>query len=672
MTDDRSRSLQELRILGTPAEPAFDSLVALAAGRFDAAIAVAAFLDGDRQWFKARVGLAAEELPAAGSIARAAMDANTAIVVPDMSHDTRFASDAILREHPARFCAAAPIRTAAGVAIGALVVLDGAPRAASPAAARDIETLATLVAKELERRCRQFSDTLVEGSYRGLLELSSNAIIVIDEAGTIHATNPATEQMFGHPHDRLIGRNISALMPPSHRSAHPGYLERYRATGERRVIGFRREVEGCRADGSTFPMVLRVVEWRDASGARFFTGMARDISEQKAAERALIEARNEATKAWERLEDAIDALPEGFALFDAEDRLVAVNERVRTLYSGIAVDLLEGAQYEHLLRTAVSQGLFKLPPDTDREAWIADRLTYHRAPDGVEEIELADGRWVRFQERVTREGGRVGLRLDITATKQREAVLRHSIEAAEASNLSKTQFLATMSHELRTPLNAIIGFSQLMLAGLAGEISESNAVYLRLIAESGEHLIKIINEVLDLARLDTGHLTLSTQVLDIRRILSAVLSQARQTARANNVTLGLDAPEALPSLRGDPLRLQQAFASLVANGIKFAPNGHVTVTVSPDVRDRLTVVVADTGIGMRPEDVAVALEPFSQLDAGLDRKFEGCGIGLSLASRLIALHDGQIVINSTPGHGTRVQVRLPVETQAAAPANDGA
>ncbi len=646
MIDDRSRALQELRVLRTPAEPAFDDLVGLAAGRFGAAIAVIALLDGDRQWFKARIGLDADDLPSAGSIALAAADAGTAIIVPDASLDARYAADAILHGHSMRFCAAAPIRAASGEAVGALVIMDGAPRAAA--------------------------QTLADGSYSGLLELSSNAIIVIDESGTIHAANPATEQMFGHPRAGLIGRNISALMPPSHRSAHPGYLERYQATGERRVIGFGREVEGCRADGSTFPMVLRVVEWRDPSGTRFFTGMARDVSEQKATERALIEARNQATQAWERLEDAIDALPEGFALFDAEDRLVATNRRVRALYSGIAPELLERAKYEHLLRTAVSQGMFKLPPDTDREAWIADRLAYHRAPTGFEEIELADGRWVQFQERTTREGGRVGLRLDISEMKHREADLRRSMEAAEAANLSKTQFLATMSHELRTPLNAIIGFSQMMLAGLAGPISDSTANYLGLIGESGEHLIKIISEVLDLARLETGSLTLSKQSLDIRRILSAVLSQAREAAQANDVTLDLDAPGELPPFHGDPIRLQQAFAGLVANGIKFAPGGRVAVTVSAELEDWLTVTVADTGIGMRPEDVASALEPFRQLDSGLDRKFEGCGLGLSLAARLIALHHGEIAIDSTPGGGTRVQVRLPLEFQIAMPADDRA
>ena len=227
-----------------------------------------------------------------------------------------------------------------------------------------------------------------------------------------------------------------------------------------------------------------------------------------------------------------------------------------------------------------------------------------------------------------------------------------------------------MSHELRTPLNAIIGFSQLMLAGLAGPVSPSTADYLGLIGESGEHLIKIISEVLDLARLETGSLMLNEQSLDIRRILSAVLSQARDTAQANGVTLDLDAPGKLPLLHGDPMRLQQAFAGLVANGIKFAPGGNVTVTVSPDIDDCLTVTVADTGIGMRPEEVAVALEPFRQLDSGLDRKFEGCGLGLSLAARLIALHDGQIAIDSTPGGGTRVQVRLPLEIRTSAPPDD--
>jgi len=656
----------DLRTLDAAAEPEFDSLVRLAAGRFAAAVAVVILSDGDRQRLEARVGVGPRTYPAAGSIAAASAETGAAIWTEDASRDSRFASDALVLETAARFCAAAPIYGAGGGSIGALLVMDPTPRSVSPTDLGDLQTLAGLVGDRLERRRRQLSDEMTEAPYRALVELSISAIIVIDEKGIIRAANPATEQVFGVLGVTIIGRNIRVLMPEPDRSGHQGYIERYLETGERRILGTGREVEGLRADGSVFPMSLRIVEWRNPAGVRFFTGVARDLSKEKAAERALVEARNAATAARERLEDAIDALPEGFGLFDADDHLIAVNARVRALYSGIRGDLLEGARYEDLLRATVERGLFKLPHGTDTETWVEERLAYHRDPEGVEEIELANGRWVRFQERVTRDGGRVGLRIDITGAKQREQELRRSMEAAEAASRSKTQFLATMSHELRTPLNAIIGFSQLLLSGITGPVPDGTAEYVKLIAQSGEHLIEIINEVLDLARIETGELTLNRQQLDVARLLTTVVEEAREQAERRGITLALDHVDAVPEMRGDPIRLKQIVAELVANGIKFTASGGVRVAASLDKgAGQVTILVSDTGIGMRREDIATALAPFAQVDAGLDRRFEGCGLGLSLAARLTALHGGELTIDSVPDVGTRVRVRLPLGERGA-------
>lgn len=650
-----------LRTREVAADPALDRLVRLAAGRFAAAVAVVVLVDADRQWLKAGVGVGPGAFSAAGSIAAASAMSCAMIGVDDTACDSRFASDALAMQTSARFCAAAPIYGAGGGSIGALVIMDPTPRPVSPMDLSDLETLAGLVGDGLERRRRQLSDEMTEAPYRALVELALSAIIVIDETGTVRAANPATEQLFGVTATDILGRNVRSLMPEPHRSGHQGYIERYLATGERRILGAGREVEGLRAEGSTFPMNLRIVEWRNPAGVRFFTGVARDLSKEKAAERALVEARNAATQARERLEDAIDALPEGFGLFDAEDCLIAVNARVRALYSGISSELLEGARYEDLLRATVERGMFKLPPGIDLGTWIQERLAYHRNPEGVEEIELANGRWVRFQECGTRDGGRVGLRIDITEVKRREEELRLSMEAAEAASRAKTQFLATMSHELRTPLNAVIGFSQLLLSGIAGEMPDSASGYVALIAKSGEHLIEIIDEVLDLARIETGELSLKRRRVDVALLLATIVEEAREQAENSGIGLTLEHVEAIPEMHADPIRLKQIVAELVANGIKFTPNGGVRVSAILDEdAGQISILVSDTGIGMRREDIATALAPFAQVDAGLDRRFEGCGLGLSLAARLTALHGGELTIDSVPDVGTRVQVRLPL------------
>jgi PAS domain S-box-containing protein len=250
---------------------------------------------------------------------------------------------------------------------------------------------------------------------------------------------------------------------------------------------------------------------------------------------------------------------------------------------------------------------------------------------------------------------------DITEAVNADRKLLEAKEAAEAANLAKSQFLANISHELRTPLNAIIGFSEMLLQGLAGRLQKKQKEYNGLVYQSGQHLLKIINDILDLAHVDSGKFDLHEERgVDVGSIIEASISLTKDRATAGGVSLSVEIEEALPHLMADPTRLKQILLNLVTNAIKFTgPGRSVVVSAHCSADGGIVFEVRDTGVGMTPEEIAIALEPFGQVDAGHTRRHEGTGLGLPLARRLAELHGGSLHVESQKGYGTTVTVTLP-------------
>jgi signal transduction histidine kinase len=242
----------------------------------------------------------------------------------------------------------------------------------------------------------------------------------------------------------------------------------------------------------------------------------------------------------------------------------------------------------------------------------------------------------------------------------REAALRAKGAAEEASRV-KSHFLANMSHELRTPLNAIIGFSEVIEKQLFGPIAnERYAQYIADIRTSGQHLLRLVDEVLDLSKLEAGTLSLAEELVDLATLIADCCNFVRLQAQQQGVTLHLDLPPDLPSLAADELRVKQILLNLLANAVKFTPSGgEVRVTASVRPNGELAIAVADTGIGMRPDDVAVALQPFQQLEGSLSRRYAGAGLGLPLAKTLVERHGGTLAVRTAPGRGTAIEVVMP-------------
>ena len=421
---------------------------------------------------------------------------------------------------------------------------------------------------------------------------------------------------------------------------------------------------------------------QDGEAGPHLIGIAVDTSEQK----SLVERTMEADL---RLRDAIETIPEAFVLWDADNRLVLCNSNFQELH--------------HLPEEAVAAG-------TSYEAIVAaGRKPVIRtavANDGVEprgartfEAQLDDGRWMHISERRTKDGGYVSVGTDITKIKQHEQKLvegekrqiativdlrksRQALELqtaeladlaqkyaeektrAEEANAAKSKFLANMSHELRTPLNAIIGFSEIMELGMFGPLgAEKYTEYSRDIRESGEYLLDVINDILDMSKIEAGGIRLTPEIVALEPVLADCLRVV--STRAGEKRLKLDAKvDSDIELNADRRSLKQIALNLLSNAVKFTPDGGAVTVRGRRRGGKVTIVIADNGIGIPKDALRKLGRPFEQVESQLTKRHQGSGLGLAIAKSLVELHGGVMRIRSKLGQGTMVMVRLPLHTKA--------
>ena len=368
-----------------------------------------------------------------------------------------------------------------------------------------------------------------------------------------------------------------------------------------------------------------------------------------------------------RIWAAIEAIPDGFVLYDREERLVTCNQRYRDICADSAPYMEVGVKFEDLLRHGLAAGAH--PDALGREAeWISQRLYLHRNPGAVAEEQLADGRWIRGQDHPTPDGGRVGLRMDITAEKAQQSALEAARLQAEAASRAKSAFLANMSHEIRTPMNGVVGMAELLCDTT---LSEDQRLFAETIRSSGEALLVIINDILDYSKIEAERLTLHPEPFDLERTIHEIAMLLQPRAREKGIDLLIDFDMFLPTRYvGDPGRMRQVLTNLMGNAVKFTDKGHVLVRVvgmeSGGEEQQLHISVEDTGIGIAPENLDAIFGEFNQVESEANRKFEGTGLGLAITQRLIERMDGAVWVDSELGKGScfGFRVTLPVAEDA--------
>ena len=414
--------------------------------------------------------------------------------------------------------------------------------------------------------------------------------------------------------------------------------------------------------------------WSDTRGpGDRLVGITIDITEQKLAEER--EAR-----ATETLRDAIESIGEAFVLCDRDRRLITCNSKFREFLKVPAATLTRGTPFDAVLGASAA-----------RASWPAESRFDGGA---VAEIMLEGGRWLQISERRTKDGGFVSVGTDITAIKQQEAeltahqrTLEHTVQdlessrrklqeqarqlvelaekyaaektRAETANRSKSEFLANMSHELRTPLNAIIGFSEIMESKMFGPLgAKKYEEYVEDIHASGQHLLDVINDILDMSKIEAGRLTLEPVLLDAREVVEEALRLVSGRADEGRVKI-LNLIDVEQRIYADKRAMKQVLLNLLSNAVKFTPAGGQVTLSAGSGPEGIILTVADTGIGIPAAALPKIGRPFEQVESHHNKKHKGTGLGLALSRSLVELHGGRLDIESTEGVGTSVRITLP-------------
>jgi signal transduction histidine kinase len=363
------------------------------------------------------------------------------------------------------------------------------------------------------------------------------------------------------------------------------------------------------------------------------------------------------------LQTTLENIGEGLSVFDGKGRLLVWNTRFCELLD-LPRDLSAGAPLRDILTLQAVRGDFG---DVDPEAEVARRFAafFCDVPKIYERV-TSGGRILQIRRREMPDGAIVSVYSDITEIKASERKLIRARSQAEMANHAKSEFLANMSHELRTPLNAIIGFSEIISQELFGPIAnEKYLEYMKDIHKSSLHLLSIINDVLDMSKIEAGKLELSKEALNIRAVIGEVIRMMRERAECRGIELMAQLVDEEIDTWADERAIKQIFLNLLSNAIKFSnEGGRVYIRVVGNRPDLAVVEFEDFGIGMTEEEQERALQPFGQAQPSTTRNYGGTGLGLPITKGLIEAHGGRLEIRSRPGHGTVVRVILPAERKA--------
>jgi len=392
-----------------------------------------------------------------------------------------------------------------------------------------------------------------------------------------------------------------------------------------------------------------------------FVSMYTDITRR-------VEAQKEIELARNRLSDAIQSISDGFALWDSEDRLITFNDRCREFLK-LATPIVLGMKFEAFVREMAKRRAKDTSPDDDTEAWVARQLALHRSGKSDEELQLEDGTWLRIGSRRTRDDGVVTTLADISALKHRELELADLVarlevarDQADEASRTKSAFLANMSHELRTPLNAIIGYSEILKEEAQDQGLDELLPDIERIEAAGRHLLGIINDILDLSKIEAGRMDVYLETFDLTALVREIKAIIRPLVAKNNNKLEVICPDDIGEFRSDLTKVKQSLLNLLSNSAKFTNNGKITLKIWRSATPSGSTVsfqVSDTGIGMTPEQMSKLFQTFTQADTTTTKKFGGTGLGLAITKHFCVMLGGDVTVESKLGEGSTFTITLP-------------
>jgi PAS domain S-box-containing protein len=470
-----------------------------------------------------------------------------------------------------------------------------------------------------------------------LLEACYDGVIEVDSQGTILLVNSGAERLFGYHRDELLGRPIEVLIPQAARAAHQQHRAQYQHAPQNRLMGQSRRLSALRADGTELPVNVSLSPVR-IEDAIHTLAVIRDMSESIALSNSLANLAAQSRTLFE-------ANPVPLCVYDtATLRFLDANQKALDVY---------GYTREEFLCLSVLN--LRHPEDSNEQSEPEDGLRRHVRRDGTALEILAQRHAITYEGRPAQ----LAVLQDITERRRFEVTLEEALARAESASKAKSEFLASMSHELRSPLHTIIGFSELLGDEIQGPLNDKQKRFVQHIQKDSQHLLTLINDILDLSKIEAGRMELRIESASVPTLLADAVESMRPQAEAKGLQV-LALPCPYLEVQADPTKVHQVLVNLLSNAVKFTPVGG-TITVSAQAAGRhVELVVQDSGIGVQAEHRESIFDVFYQVSATTKGVREGTGLGLAISRRLIEQQGGRIWMEpATPGPGSTFRFTLP-------------